>query len=208
MDTAIRLRSGRTEGRRLAALFFAFVSAFFLMGTWAGSTANAAPPPATLSRNAAPAATARQHSSHIGKLVYQRLATLPWYGVFDNLQYRVRGSTVTLSGQVLFPLTRSTVENTVKSIPGVTRVVNHLTALSTSPFDNRIRWAEYRSLFFPDSPLFYYSLGVNPGIHILVDNGRVTLVGVVNSRADRELASIRARLVPYVFTVTNRLRVA
>jgi hyperosmotically inducible protein len=207
MDTAIRVRKGTNGNHWIVVLFFAFVSAF-LIGTLGSSAANAAPRPGNFSRNAASAATAAIARTGINKVVYERLATLPWYGVFDNLQYQVRGSTVTLSGQVLFPLTRSSVENTVKNIPGVAHVVNHVTELSTSPFDNQIRWAEYRALFFGNSPLFDYSLGVNPGIHIIVDNSRVTLVGVVNNQADRNLAAIRAKLVPNVFSVTNHLRVA
>jgi hyperosmotically inducible protein len=202
MDTAKLDRKRTNWSRWIVTLFFAFVSAF-VIGTFGSSAANATPPPEILSSNATPSSEVQ-----INKVVYHRLATLPWYGVFDNLQYQVRGSTVTLSGQVLFPLTRSSVENTVKNIPGVTHVVNHVTELSTSPFDNQIRWAEYRSLFFGSSPLFYYSLGVNPGIHIIVDNSRVTLVGVVNNQADRNLAAIRAKLVPNVFSVTNHLRVA
>ena len=139
--------------------------------------------------------------------VYDRLAGLPWFGVFDNLEYKVQGSQVTLMGQVVFPLTRSSVIDSVKGVPGLTRVVSDVRQLPFSPFDNQIRRAEYRSIF-GYGPLFHYSLGVDPRIHIIVDHSRVTLVGVVDSKADRELAGIRARLVPDVFSVRNDLTVA
>jgi hyperosmotically inducible protein len=181
---------------------FAFLLLFFA-GTL-GSTAASAATPLLV----APVSSQSGTEARISKMVYHQLATLPWYGVFDHLQYNVQGSTVTLSGQVLFPLTRSSVENTVKGISGVKRVVNQVEDLPTSPFDNQIRWAEYRALFFGSSPLFRYSLGVNPAIHIIVRNSRVTLVGYVNSQADRQLAVMRARLVPNVFSVTDRLQIA
>lgn len=145
--------------------------------------------------------------NQLNNKVYNRLVTIPWYNVFDNLEYKVQGSQVTLSGQVVFPLSRSSVEGYVKGLPGVTRIVNHVQNLPFSPYDNQVRWAEYRALFFAGSPLFHYSLGVNPRIHIIVNNGHVTLVGVVENKGDRELAGLRARTVPDVFSVKNKLKV-
>lgn len=148
-----------------------------------------------------------QYEAWLNKKVYDRLVTVPWFGVFDNLAYKIQGTKVTLSGQVLFPVTRSSVEDAVAGLPGVTKVVNHVKQLPIGPFDSQIRWAEYRSIF-GYQPLFRYSLGVNPNIHIIVDNSRVTLVGVVDSKADKEMAGIRAKLVPYVFSVKNDLVVS
>jgi hypothetical protein len=84
--------------------------------------------------------------------------------------------------------------------------VNDITVLPLSNFDAQIRRAEYRSIFSAGA-LGYYSMGVNPSIHIIVDNGHVTLEGVVSREADRDLAGIRANSVPGVFSVTNNLRV-
>jgi hyperosmotically inducible periplasmic protein len=44
-------------------------------------------------------------------------------------------------------------------------------------------------------------------IRIIVDNGHVTLEGVVNSESDKNLANIRANGVFGVFSVTNNLKV-
>ena len=159
----------------------------------------------------APAAVYHPGQAHyeawLNKKVYGRLVTIPWFGVFDNLAYKIQGTKVTLSGQVVFPLTRSTVKDSVKGLTGVTKIVNDVKQLSFDPFDNQIRRAEYRAIFGSE-PLFRYSLGVDPNIHIIVNHSRVTLVGVVASKADRELAGMRARLVPNVFAVKNDLTVS
>lgn len=181
---------------------------FLVLLAFALSLSGATVAGAATTPNIAPAEPQSASENQISKTVYHRLVTNPWYNIFDNLQYEVHGSTVVLSGQVVFPLTSSSVEDSVRGIRGVERIVNHVQNLPDSPFDNQIRFAEYRSLFFGGSPLYYYSLGVNPGIHIIVNNGRVTLEGVVNSDADRNLAILRARMVPNVFSVTDHLRVA
>jgi len=133
---------------------------------------------------------------------------LPYYSVFDNLNYSVNTETgvVTLSGAVTRPVVKQDAEGAVKHIPGVTQVVSNITVLPLSSFDNRIRTAEYRSIY-GFGGLYRYGLGTQPSIHIIVDNGHVTLVGVVNNQADKDLANIRANSVPGVFSVTNDLRV-
>ena len=79
--------------------------------------------------------------------------------------------------------------------------------LPLSPMDSRIRRAEYRAIF-GFSSLYRYGMGTIPSIHIIVDNGHVTLVGIVENEADKNLAYIRANGVPGVFSVTNDLQVA
>ena len=136
--------------------------------------------------------------------VRHELVLLPYYSVFDNLEYKVDNGTVTLYGDVTRPVLKSDAANVVKHLPGVTSVVNNIKVLPLSPFDNRIRAAEYRSIF-GFSSLYRYAMGANPSIHIIVDNGHVTLKGVVANEADRNLAYIRANSVPGVFSVTNDL---
>jgi len=136
--------------------------------------------------------------------VRHELVMLPYYSVFDNLEYKVDNGTVTLYGEVTRPVLKSDAANVVKHLPGVASVVNNIKVLPLSPFDNRIRAAEYRSIF-GFSNLYRYAMGANPSIHIIVDNGHVTLKGVVANEADRNLAYIRANSVPGVFSVTNDL---
>ncbi len=143
---------------------------------------------------------------HLSKQVRHALVTVPWYGVFDNLEYTVNGGEVTLSGQVVQPVTKSDAESAVKHVEGVTRVVDNIKVLPLSNFDDRIRRAEYRAIF-GDAVLSRYSMGAVPAIHIIVDNGHVTLVGAVDRQTDADVARIRALSVPGVFSVTNSLHV-
>lgn len=140
--------------------------------------------------------------------VHRRLVTLPWYSVFDNLEYQIDGSEVILSGQVVgeHGQTKYDAENAVKRIAGVTKVVNNIEILPPSQFDNQIRRAEYRSIF-SQFGLGRYTLGTIPQIHIIVRNGHVTLEGVVMNQMDKNIAGIVANTVPNVFSVTNNLRI-
>ncbi|MGC2662215.1 MAG: BON domain-containing protein [Bryobacteraceae bacterium] len=147
-----------------------------------------------------------QTTYNISSKVHHELATLPFLTIFDNLAYRVDGTTVYLEGAVTRPVMRQDAERVVKNIEGVTLVQNHIEVLPLSPFDNQIRWAEARSIYsFPT--LNRYGAGTQPSIHILVKNGNVTLVGAVNSKSDKDVAGIRANQVPGVFSVQNELQV-
>jgi len=142
----------------------------------------------------------------ITREVRHELVMLPYYGVFDNLAYRVNGNTVTLLGQVTRPTLKSDAGNVVKGIEGVERVENQIQVLPPSPMDDRIRIAEYRAIY-GQPPLDRYGLQAVPPIHIVVDNGRVTLEGVVANQSDKDMANIRANAVSGVFSVQNNLRV-
>lgn len=164
-----------------------------------------------LSASAAVAAPATQNGqaypqTQLEKKIRKELVTLPWYGVFDNLEYQVSGSTVTLYGQVVQPTTRSDAERRVAKIAGVEKVVNRIEVLPLSSFDDSIRVRVYRTLYGWNSPLFRYGQGANPSIHIVVNNGHVALEGVVSNEGDSRLAYILANQVPGVFSVTNNLR--
>jgi hyperosmotically inducible periplasmic protein len=142
----------------------------------------------------------------IGEKVRKELVTLPYYGIFDNLAYKVDGSTVHLYGQVVRPSTKSDAERRVSRINGVSRVVNNIEVLPLSSFDDSIRRDAYRTIFRFGS-LYRYAMGANPSIHLIVNRGHLTLEGVVGSEGDRNLANIAARSVPGVFSVTNHLQV-
>ena len=149
---------------------------------------------------------AAQYQVWLTQQVHHKLAMIPWYSVFDNLEYKVDGAEVTLVGQVTRPIIKSDAESAVKNIEGVKEVVNQIEVLPPSPMDDRLRRQEYRSIY-SFGPLQRYSMGVNPGIHIIVKSGQVTLEGVVDSQPDKDAANIRAREVAGVFSVTNNLRV-
>lgn len=146
------------------------------------------------------------NDSQISKRVRHELLTLPYYNVFDDLAFRVDGSTVTLLGSVTRPTLKSDAENVVKRVEGVTRVINEIEVLPLSPMDDQTRRAVFRAIF-TDQSLARYGMGAVTPIHIIVKNGNVTLEGVVDNDADKELAYMRANGVPNVFSVTNNLQV-
>jgi hyperosmotically inducible periplasmic protein len=140
--------------------------------------------------------------------VRHQLVMLPYYSVFDNLSYRVEGDKVILERQLVRPTLKSDAEAAVKSIGGsVSSVVNNIEILPVSPMDDQLRRAVYRAIY-GESGLPRYAESAVPSIHIIVKNGNVTLEGVVDSEADKNLANIRASQVPNVFSVKNNLAVA
>jgi len=145
--------------------------------------------------------------ARIYKEVRHELVTLPFYGVFDNLAYKVDpDGTVILLGQVAVPTLKSDAENAVKKIEGVDKVVNNIEILPTSINDDRIRRAVYRAIYGNDV-LSQYQLRAVPPIHIIVNNGRVTLEGVVARQMEKQIAGTQANTVNGVFSVTNNLQV-
>ncbi len=139
--------------------------------------------------------------------VRHELNLLPYYGVFDNLTFKVEpGGKVTLLGQVRKPTLKSDAERAVKGVEGVDTVDNQIEVLPLSPNDDRIRLRVYRTIYRTTS-LERYAIHAVPPIHIIVRNGNVTLEGVVATQMDKDLANIKARGVPGVFKVTNNLRV-
>ncbi|MGA8598364.1 MAG: BON domain-containing protein [Bryobacteraceae bacterium] len=143
--------------------------------------------------------------TRIGREVRHQLVTLPFYGVFDDLAFNVNGGTVTLMGAVVRPTLKSSAENVTKRVEGVTQVINNIKVLPPSPMDDRIRLGEYRAIYGDPTLGTRYGYRAIPPIHIIVENGHVTLEGVVANDFDKNLINVRANQVPNVFSVTNNL---
>jgi osmotically-inducible protein OsmY len=159
--------------------------------------------------------------------VQHALQRLPYYGVFDFLAFGVERGTVTLAGYAYRGSLKSDAQQAVKLLAGVDEVANGIELLPASDHDDRIRWEtfyriytdDFLSRYSPGGAMFarYETLslarfrGMQPfglyPIHIVVKNGRITLVGVVDSEADKILAGVKAREVPLVFGVENELTV-
>ncbi|GAC1702494.1 MAG: hypothetical protein NVS9B4_08020 [Candidatus Acidiferrum sp.] len=155
-----------------------------------------------------PAAQSQEPANkNLVREVRHQLVLLPYYSVFDNLAFKVEGDKVTLYGQVVRPTLKSDAENVVKSIEGVGKVENRIEVLPLSPMDDQVRRTAYRAIY-GDQVLSRYSMSAVPSIHIIVKNGALTLEGVADTQADKDLAGIRANGVPNVFSVTNNLTVA
>lgn len=148
-----------------------------------------------------------QGQGKIMQEVRHQLVMLPYYTIFDDLAFRVDGSTVTLLGEVTNPVLKSDAENVVKRIEGVTQVNNQIEVLPLSPMDWQTRRAEFRAIYGDPQIGDRYGHQALPGIHIIVKNGNVKLEGMVQNQGDKDLINIRANTVPDVFHVENDLQV-
>ena len=157
------------------------------------------------------AAPPAQKDSQPGKDTLQRevqhqLRMLNYYTVFDNLEYGVEGNRVILEGEVTNPVLKSEAVAAVKSVPGVTDVQDNIKVLPLSNDDDRIRREAYRTIY-GDPQLTKYGFQSVQAIHIIVENGHITLEGVVDSQADKNVAGIRANSVSGAFSSKNNLLV-
>lgn len=145
--------------------------------------------------------------AHLAREVRHQLMLLPYYSIFDWLEFSVDGDTVTLTGQVVQPVLKSEAENVVKHVEGVQKVINNLKVLPLSDMDNQIRRAEFRAIYGNPALSDRYGFQAMPPIHIIVENGHVTLKGVVANTFDKNVAGVQANGVPNVFSVDNQLQI-
>jgi osmotically-inducible protein OsmY len=186
--------------RSISYLFMSRLFSLMVMTGLLGRVVSARP------AQQAPSRHSQSYDSWLSKKVHHELVMLPFYSVFDNLEYKVDGTKVTLSGQVVRPVLKDDAAAAVKHIEGVEAVDDQIEVLPVSPNDDRIRRAVYRTIY--SSPrLDLYALRSVPTIHIIVKNGHVTLEGAVANQADKDTANVLANTVPDVFSVTNNLRV-
>jgi len=159
----------------------------------------------------APGAFAQEHKwagrtlDELEWAIHDRLAALPFHGVFDTLRFEAHDGTVTLTGQVVKESIRHNAERAVSRIAGVDKVVNRVEVLPSSRQDDALRMNVYRAIY-EKAPLDRYGARDLPPIHIIVKNGAVSLEGVVDSDADRTLAYTRALQV--TAHLSENLRVA
>jgi hyperosmotically inducible periplasmic protein len=166
---------------------------------------------------------------HIARDVYKQIVTLPQYGVFDHIHFAIKGNTVILRGSASRPTLKSSCENVVKKIEGVREVQNEIEVLPVSSSDDRIRTLTYARIY-GNAALSRYTSNRGGGryispmrrtigitndppigwhaIHIIVKNGNVRLVGVVDTTGDLAIAEMQANSVPGTFSVDNDLIVA
>ena len=144
-------------------------------------------------------------SGSIDNQVSHKIRGLTHYNTFDYITWQVNGSTVTLSGKTITLGTKSEAERDVKEIPGVTEVINNIEELPPSSFDDQIRREMLRQVE-SRGPAQYFGYP-NPDVHIIVENGRITLEGFVARKSDSDTLNILANGIPGVFQVTNNLRI-
>lgn len=187
--------------------------------------------PAAITQTPAPT-WSQEDGTRIVSEVQKKLRGLTNYGVFDWLTFGFHGKTIVLKGFASRPVLKSDAANAVKGIPGVESVDNQIQVLPLSPNDDRIRAAVYNRIYTQPSLRKYNanqgslaqamgpggrSFGLMAGgitnnppigfhaIHIIVQNGNVTLYGVVNNEMDSNIAGIQANSAPGAFSVDNDL---
>lgn len=158
--------------------------------------------------------------------IQKGILTLPNYGVFDQLSFGFRSSTVFLRGYASRPTLRESAERVAKDVEGVTEVINEIEVLPLSQNDDKIRADVYVAIYgHPSlsrynpsrgSPYFasltrmQFGITQNPPmgfhpIHIIVKNGHVRLEGVVDTSGDSVIAEMQANSTHGVFSVENDL---
>lgn len=147
-----------------------------------------------------------QTDSEIARKLVHEIRMYPRYTIWDNINIRVQDGNVELIGQVSQPFKKADLGRIAQSVPGVAGVANMLQVLPTSFFDDQLRWQVARAIY-RDPVLSRYAIQAVPPIHIIVDNGRVTLEGVVNNEMERNVAGMRASQNLGFGPVTNNLRV-
>jgi len=127
----------------------------------------------------------------LAKAVRHEVLMYPYYTLWDDISFRVDNGNVVLTGDVNQPYKKDDIGRAVKHIAGVETVTNDIKVLPLSPADDRLRLQVARAIF-RDPNLSRYAMGAIPSIHIIVDNGHVTLTGDVDSTMDKNIAGIRA----------------
>ena len=152
----------------------------------------------------APAWAADQEDLQIFRDVSKQVLRYPQFTIFDSVNAWVDEGIVTLTGKVTMPYKRSDIEKRIAKLDGVKSVKNDISVLPVSMWDDELRVRISRAIY-GNSTFWQYGSMANPPIHVIVENGRVTLEGVVNSNVDRMVARSIASSFD-AFSVTNNLK--
>ena len=127
------------------------------------------------------------------------------YGVFDSVGVGVQDGVVTLTGSVLQPWHKDDLQKRVARLEGVREVKNQIRVQPVSTFDDRLRVQLYRQIY--GASMFQrYASFPNPPIRIIVENGNITLTGLVNSQVEKAVLGSIARGT-LAFRVDNQVQI-
>jgi hyperosmotically inducible protein len=161
------------------------IAAFLASLIPVAAVAQAAPQPSHL--GAVPAPVVERRDAAIFKDVAKQVVSYNRFSVFDDVQASVAEGVVTLYGKVTMPYKREDLARRAGNVPGVRQVVNKIGVLPVSQFDDDLRYQIARAIYGNPS-FWHYASMANPPIHIVVQNGHVTLTGVVNNDVEKMLA--------------------
>jgi len=151
-----------------------------------------------------PAWAADRENLELFRDVEQQVLRYPQFTIFDSVHAMVDNGIVTLDGKVTMPYKSDEIARRVAKVDGVREVRNRIEVLPVSQWDDELRFRIARAIY-GNSNFWGYGSMVNPPIHIIVERGRVTLEGVVNSEVDRMLARSIAGSFN-TFSLTNNLK--
>jgi hyperosmotically inducible protein len=203
------------------------LSAALLLAPCMGATAQNAAATQSEDKTYNTATWSQEDATRIVQEVRHKLLSLPNYSVFDSLSFGIQGKIIVLRGYASQPVLKGDAGKTVKGIAGVAGVNNQILVLPNSPNDDRIRIGVYRRIYgqpalrkysgssvgfgeFPSVARMAGGITQDPprgyhAIHIIVNNGHVTLTGVVDRESDANIASMQANSTPGTFSVDNEL---
>jgi hyperosmotically inducible protein len=145
-----------------------------------------------------------QSDSDIANNVRHEIVMYPRYTMWDDIGFRVVDGNVDLVGAVTQPYKKDDIERLVQKVPGVTSVTDEIKVLPLSPMDNELR-LQVANAIFRDPSLSRYAVMAVPPIHIIVENGHVTLTGSVSTEMEKQIAGMRATSSLGLGPVTNNL---
>jgi hyperosmotically inducible protein len=151
------------------------------------------------------AVAAPQVDADIQSEVVDAVLGYVYYGVFDSIGVGVEDGVVTLTGSVLEPWHKDDIQKRVARLEGVREVKNQIRVQPASIFDDRLRVQLYRQIYGPGM-FERFAMLTNPPIHIVVENGNITLTGLVNSRVEKATLESIARGT-LAFRVDNQVQV-
>ena len=152
-------------------------------------------------------APAPQGDDAVAQHVRHEVLMYPYYTIWDAVSFRVSDGQVELLGAVTQPYKKSDIEHIIQKVPGVAGVTDQIKVLPLSDFDNRLRLQVARAVYGDPVFLQYRNVAI-PAIHIIVDNGRVTLTGWVSTDFEKQIAGMRAGGAGLSFgAVVNNLQV-
>jgi hyperosmotically inducible protein len=143
--------------------------------------------------------------AELEKRVADAILREPRYGVFDSVGVAVEDGVVLLQGSVRQPWLKDSFDRRVAELEGVREIRNEIRIAPTSVYDDRLRLQLYRQIY-GDDMFVRYSNWANPPIRIVVENGNVTLNGIVNSPVEQARLGMIARGT-LAFKVTNAVEV-
>jgi hyperosmotically inducible protein len=165
-----------------------------------------------LAMSGLPAAAADKNNTtprtddQIAKQVRHELVMYPRYTIWDDVSFRVNNGQVELLGAVTQPFKKDDIDKIVRQTPGVASVASEIKVLPLSDFDNRLR-LQVAHAIYGDPAFTQYAMMALPPIHIIVENGHVTLTGVVATDSEKAIAGLRANTAGLSFAVVNNLQV-